>query len=424
MIFLPLIHGRAWMSLPSQMLQTFNGRSRLPVFEYKKTTIQKPRIWARRISQSPTYLPVNSWELAHAVKKADCARWPLVTPHPVSAAGFLLEHAQLFDWSSQDLRLRFGMSDYYADFARTGIAGRIAQGMALLFLEDIGYLYVGHFDYVRTCLGIGNSKNEENGKRERTPDFVVENGVGERALAESKGGFAKGKTLNIKGDLKSGLEQLSSGTKLITPQPSKSFVVGTYLREVSKCSQKTSEIAYTDPPPEEPQDPVEIPRDAVRRANYASWLSLMGLDSAAWRLWTMSGEPESRTVPTVVVGERQYAVTVTSVTPQYGSDLVDGVDWQHVWDWLDFPIGLRADSVVLELVGLDMEVIKGLESAIRDRSKLDVLMEIEPFDRRELPSAVGGGAFYGSVLSDRSLLGEIRYSRKQMPEFGHMTIEL
>lgn len=424
MIFLPLIHGRAWMSLPLQMLQTFNGRSRLPVFEYKKTTIQEPGIWARRINQFPAYLSVNSWQLAHAVKKADCARWPLVAPHPVSAAGFLLEHAQLLDWSSKDLRLRFGMSDYYADFARTSIAGRIAQGMALLFLEDIGYLYVGHFDYVRTCLGIGNSKNEKNGKKEKTPDFVVENAAGERALAESKGGFARGKRLNIKGDLKSALEQLSSGTELITPQPSKSFAVGTYLREVSKCSQKTSEIAYTDPPPEEPQDPVEIPRDAVRRANYASWLSLMGLDSAAWRLWTMSGEPESRTVATVAVGERQYAVTVTSVTPQYGSDLVDGVDWQHVWDWLDFPIGLRADSVVLELVGLDVEVIKGLEPAVRDRSKLDVLMEIEPFDRRELPLAVGGGTFYGSVLSDRSLLGEIRYSRKQMPEFGHMTIEL
>ncbi|WP_337137935.1 hypothetical protein [Sphingomonas aquatica] len=38
------------------------------------------------------------------------------------------------------------MSSFYADFSGSGFAGRIAQGMALLFLEDKGYAYVGRFE--------------------------------------------------------------------------------------------------------------------------------------------------------------------------------------------------------------------------------------------------------------------------------------
>ena len=117
-------------------------------------------------------------------------------------------------------------------------------------------------------------------------------------------------------------------------------------------------IAYTDPPPDEPDDPVEFPEDAVRRANYASWLALMGLDGGARRLWTRSGESERRTVPIISVGKRKYVVSVASVRTEYGRDAVDGTFWHNTEDWLLWPFGPFPDVIALELVGLDLEVVE------------------------------------------------------------------
>ena len=44
-------------------------------------------------------------------------------------------------------------------------------------------------------------------------------------------------------------------------------------------------IAFVDPEANEPADPVEMPEDAIRRSNYASWLTLMGFDDVAGQLW-------------------------------------------------------------------------------------------------------------------------------------------
>ena len=85
----------------------------------------------------------------------------------------------------------------------------------------------------------------------------------------------------IKTALKDGLNQLNGWDKFITPQPAKSFAIGTFLRESADTSGETSFIAFVDPEPEAPENPVEFPPDAVRRANYASWLSAMGLEDAS-----------------------------------------------------------------------------------------------------------------------------------------------
>ena len=425
MSLLPLITGRAWISLPSEVFRTFNGQSRLPVFEIDKKNVQKPYARVRPLPQASGDLSFSAWDLAHALKKADCARWPSSTLLWTGTVGFLLEHAQLFDWSSSDLRLNPGMSDFYADFTRTSIAGRVAQGMALLFLEKEGYTFVARFDSTIRNVSTGKSSSRTRRRKPKEPDFIVENGSKEQALAEAKGGFVPANENSyIKGDLKAALEQLSSGTTSMVPQPSKSFAVGTYLREVDDCSGEPSLIAYTDPPPDEPDDPVEFPEDVVRRANYASWLALMGLDGGARRLWTRSGEPERRTVPIIAVGKRKYVVSVASVRPEYGRDPVDGTFWHNTEDWLFWPFGPFPDGIALELVGLDLEVVESLEIAIRDPSQAEELMAIQPMEETDIPLEVDGGAFYGSVFSDFSLLGEIRIRRGQRPEFGLVDIEL
>ena len=425
MSLLPLVAGRAWISLPSEVLRTFNGRSRLPVFEIDKKIVGKPHARVRPLTKATGDLSFSAWRLAHALKKADCARWPPSTLLWAGTVGFLLEHTHLFDWNSSDLRLNPGMSDFYADFTRTSTAGRVAQGMALLFLEDEGYAFVARFTSTKRSIASRKSSRKTGQKRPKEPDFIVENSSKEQALAEAKGAFVPvdGNSY-IKGDLKAALEQLGSGTTSMVPQPSRSFAVGTYLREVNDCSGEPSLIAYTDPPPDEPDEPVEIPEDAVRRANYASWLALMGLNGAARRLWTRSGEAERRNVPIIAVGKRKYVVSVASVRPEYGRDPVDGRFWHNTEDWLIWPFGPFPDGVALELVGLDLEVVKSLEIVIRDPSQAENLMAIQLIEETDIPLEVDGGTFYGSVFSDFSLLGEIRIRRGQRPEFGLVDIEL
>ena len=141
----------------------------------------------------------SAWRLAHAVKKADCSRWPLHQVLWTGTAGFLLENAHLFDWNAGELCLNEGMSSFYADFSATGLAGRIAQGMALLFLEDKGYAYVGRFETEWKQRAATQNKRWPAGKK-KAPDFIAENGRKEWVLAESKGSFASpGKQAEYKG---------------------------------------------------------------------------------------------------------------------------------------------------------------------------------------------------------------------------------
>ena len=423
MKFLPLIGGWAWV--PLKAVRTLIGQNSLQVIEYDKTTVQKPNVWARPLDQPSKDLKFSAWQLAHAVKKADCARWPSSKSLALRSAGFLLEQADLFDWGSGELRLNPGMSDYNADFSGTSLAGRISQGTTLLFLEDEGYKYVGRFEAVMHNFGSGKRSRKAQQKKQKAPDFVFENDVRGRALAEAKGGFLRaGGRPNIKGNLHEALKQLSNGTKLMTPQPQKSFAVGTYLRETHDCSGEPSLIAYTDSPPDEPENSVEVPKDAIRRANYASWLSLMGFDDAARRLWTGSGEPETRDVPVFTIGGHRYVVTIESVRPIYELELDDDTFWHRFWDWPGGPFGSFPDGAALELIGLDLKVVEALGSPIRGQVQMEELMAIKPTDRKDASTDIDGGSFNGSVLSDRSLLGEIRMQSPQRPPIEVMPIKL
>jgi len=368
--------------------------------------------------------------MAHALKKAECAREPNPAMLAVGAAGFLLEHVHLFSWRGEELRLSAGMADYYADFSRTSLAGRVGQAMALLFLEDRGYTYASRLSAEikrQNGQNVAQSIVKAKAKRKaatppRAPDFIVENGKGERALAEAKGAFVTPKeTCDIKGSLKDALDQLDGWDQHLTPQPLKNFAIGTFLREADDFSDETSLLAFVDPEPGEPEHPIEIPPDAIRRANYASWLALMGFDDVAERLRSKDGRSRTRTVPVLKLGSHSYVVKVASIRPWFPQG-GDPELWQYIDDWRHWFFDPSA-GLSLEIVGLDLRAVRGFGPML-DQSAVGGVMSLEPNNRREIPREVDGGRFYGSVFSDGSLLGELRITRHHRQLFESTEVVL
>lgn len=423
MISFPFSTQSHWFSQPRQVLNTFSGSSSLPIHELKKATVQKPRAWIRPFPASSDHIGFSAWRLAHAIKKADCARWRSSSSLLIGTAGFLLENAHLFHWDDNQLSLNEGMADYFADFSATSLSGRIAQGMALLFLEEKGYTYIGRFESEWTRRAVAQDKSWPAGKK-KAPDFIAENAERDWVLAESKGGFARRERKpNIKGALNEGLTQLDGWDKLIFPQPTKSFVIGTFLREIADTSDETSLIAFVDPEPDDPEDPVEFPPDVVRRANYAPWLSLMGFDDAANRVLTSRGEPQRRPVPVISLAGRKYAINVASVSPKY-PDLSSRDFWRDFDDRFFHPYWMFKDGIRVEVLGIDFSILKilGLASPAMTLN----LLELNPQEHLDAPVDTDGGAFYGSIFSDGSLLGELRFNRasRPVPDFEWIEVEL
>lgn len=412
-----------WVGLPQQVLRAFNGRSSLPIHEIDKAKVEKHRAHIRPFPLNSGNVAFSAWRLAHAIKKADCLRWPSAPILWAGASGFLLENGHLFDWGADEFSLKSGMADFYADFTGSGLAGRVAQGMALLFLEEKGYAYVGRFETEWKQRASKQNRAWPTGK-EKAPDFIAENSKNEWVLAESKGGFAPvDMKPNIKGALKDGLDQLDGWDKRMTPQPIKSFVIGTFLYESVSTTDETSVIAFVDPEPEAPENPVEFSRDAVRRANYASWLSVMGFEDASIRVRYNAGETQRRLVPIVTLAGRKFAVSIASVSPNQ-FDVSSREFWDDIQDWPFLPFGWFGRGISVELIGLDLTVLQTLGTT-QLSSKMSGLMELKPNEISDAPIEAEGGAFNGSIFSDGSLLGELRLtrSRKPIPDFEWIEVE-
>lgn len=414
-----------WIALSQQVFSAFKGKGSLATHELDKAKVQTPYDPIRPFPNSSANLSFTSWRLAHAIKKADCARWSSSQPLWLETAGFLLENAQLFDWEADKFCLNAGMSNFNADFSRSSLIGRIAQGMALLLLEEKGYAYVGRFETEWKSRAAKQNKSYPPDKKKK-PDFIAENEQKEWVLAESKGSFVSpGIRPDIKRPLKAGLKQLDGWDKYIIPQPTKSFTIATFLRESRDCSEETSLIAFVDPEPEAPEDPVEFPSDAVRRANYASWLSLMRFDDAANRIRFGAGESQRRSVPVIALAGRRYAVSVLSVSPKQ-PDLSSREFWYDLHNWPFGYVRMLKQSLRFELVGLDLEVFEALGS-VQGPSTSSALMQLKPQKwHGAAPIESDGFTFYGSIFSDGSLLGELQKNRMRwpIPEFEWIEIEL
>lgn len=420
----PIIFWGAWLSAPHHILRSLTGRSQLPIHELLKSKVNTPYARIRPLPKSSGSVHFSAWRLAHAVKKADCLRWTGVQTPLLGASGFLLENGDLFDWNASELRLNQGKASFYADFTSSSLSGRIAQGMAVLFLEDMGYAYVGRFETEWKQRAATQNRGRPTGMG-TAPDFIAENVNKDWVLAEAKGGFSSpGRKPRIKGALEEGLHQLEGWDKYIYPQPIKSFVIGTFLRETGDADDETSVIAFVDPEPETPDNPVEFPRDAVRRANYASWLQIMGLDGAAARLRGDHNKSRKYELPCLSLNGRHYAIRIASFTHAHPE--MFSREFMHKFRDLPFrPFWWSKHGFDIEIIGLDLEVLKALGSATESSSTLE-LMSLKPLEQRDTPVDLDGIVFSGSIFSDGSLLGALTICGGDLPfnDFEWITLTL
>ena len=143
----------------------------------------------------------------------------------------------------------------------------------------------------------------------------------------------------------------------------------------------------------------------------------MGFDDAANRLRTSAGEAQRRTVPVITLAGHKYAVSIASIAPRL-PDLSGREFWDDFRDWPFGPFGWFRDGICVELIGLDLNILRILGAAISS-SKTSDLMELEPVEPRDAPRDRDGGAFYGSVFSDGSIVWRIEvFTLKQtVPRF-------
>jgi len=270
----------------------------LPVIDLtnKKAVITgksgKPKAHVRPLPpKSPDDLEFNIWLLAHAVKKAECAIPMPIGAANVSALGFVLENSHLLNWTGGNFRLADQAIGTLDDFSQSALAGRIGQGCCLLFMESLDYTTVSRFSSycsnanppIRLTHTVLNKKGKPVSVLQPTPDFVCEKSSGDRAIAESKGGFVTANKLaDVKGALRDGLEQIGTWGDKFNPKITQNYAVCTFLREQSDTHVEPSLLAWVDP--EGTEGAHEVPKENVWRENYAAWLEGMGYPRLSARL--------------------------------------------------------------------------------------------------------------------------------------------
>lgn len=261
------------------------GTKRLPVFEMAANTVQMPRLarapsWAN-VTEPKDDLSFSGIQLAHSVIKADFLdyRNPLLP-----GIGFVLQSHDIVDWQSQDFCLKPGASKILNDFVLTSLAGRIGQGLAILFCHNEKLCFTAHLRQFLESRGI--LTRDANGELLPIADFVFD-GPGNRAIVEAKASLSirKNEPSRVKSIFKKALEtQVNPWMPRVNPSATKSFVISTYLREKPDPAADPSALVFVDPSRDGGNGDIVLSREAVCRENYAAWLSAMGLVDEANRL--------------------------------------------------------------------------------------------------------------------------------------------
>jgi len=436
---------RALVAIP-RLVGQLTGVSKLPLYELDRENVREKSASSRirpfkyprgftadpkcnPYGQSPDFLTFTAWNLAHAIKKADYAR----RTHPVypllGALGFLIEHLPLFRWTDENLRLDTGMARLYGDFSRTSTSGRVAQGMAYLFMNRLGYAFGEHLSSLVKRAEGHKGYDVEWGTRgaqfvfpapgRKIPDFIFEKPSGDKALTESKGGFvaADSDAPNIKGDLREALSQMEGWDEHIIPTP-KQFAVGTYLREYEDPRSEPSLIAFVDPDGRNTRGSrLDLSDDTVRRGNYAGWLESMGFSDAAHDLRERRKRSEQQPLSWLVLrlGDQKYAVRTAYVRTRTQSSrpFPFQPDGFSMAGW-HLPCLPSEDGAVVGVVGLHLPVLRQISRALANQQPLDVSTVLRKV-RPQLRQTVDGMKFDGSVFLDGSILGELSVPTQAWP---------
>lgn len=288
----------------------------IEVCEWRRADVIKKRLpnnpnWAN-FAQNNGPLELTGIRLAHAVVRADFLQ---LQSFLLPSLGFVLQMDQIIDFrSSSNLRLLPGASSILSDVSQSSLAGRIGQGLSILFAEKLGYSFCHHLSSdpnVRAHLaGSGPA---------RVADFMFENGTKDRMILESKASFSlqSNDCSPVKAILKAALEQQVDPTmRMFSPSPSKGFAVYSCLRESGNLTP--SSIIFVDPPEQDGEFPLNVSPDTVRRQNYAGWLKAMGLHAAATRLISAQEGIEGKVEELLVtkIGDHSFAFVERGLYPK------------------------------------------------------------------------------------------------------------
>ncbi|WP_149363174.1 hypothetical protein [Rhodanobacter sp. T12-5] len=406
--------------------------SSLPVHDLTSSFASKTSI--RPLPAPTDNLRFSMWRLAHAVKKAECVNPVLASMANSMTLGFLLENQHLFDYSGTQFNLADGAASYLDDFSQTGLTGRVAQGFALLQMENEGYAFVGRFDTFRKKCGVAvptvpsrrrNRLGKLIPKRIRSPDFVVETKSGDRALVESKGSFLNGgKVADIKGSMSDALKQLAPWGSQFSPAITKKFAVGTYLREPESTDREPSLMAIVDPEGGQDEDAVPVPPDLVRRLNYAGWLSAMGYRAPSRNLVSPHSTDRVReTFQVAEFGGGRYAyVPIAWVPPQKPDDLLRvfhlPTGWPGEYSIANFH---ETDNQMIVVLALDIQVLERVARASRSRSWSS--LEDASSDPGDAGAFTKRDDERGNRFSDGSFMGLVRLEQLFVSSYEAVTLD-
>lgn len=362
-------------------------RRKIPVVEFSHATVTGARLpnhptWAGVAMPQPE-LAFTGVQLAHAIVKADFLN--RVDPL-LPGLAFILQSHSIIDWNSPTLRLRQGGTGLLSDFVETSFAGRLGQGLSILFANQQGFAFLGHLETI--LVNHGHLISNPAGTQFAIADFVLEDQSQNRAILESKCKFRQLANCpkETKGDLKEALNlQVTPWIGTLSPPATKSYVVISYVRDETLPGSDASVMAFVDP--EDNRESGEIPLSSadLRRGNYAAWLMAMGLPGAAQRLLRQESDASSPT-SFIVFEIAGFDIAFPWLGPAFG------------W-WVE-ELAWSSNHQNFMVLGLEVTVLEAIASSIRgDDTELS---QIAPL----LEPLVSDSENYSySLFPDKTFLG-------------------
>jgi len=316
-------------------------------------------------------------ELAHAVVKTDAVRhiYPPSKIYP-RARGFLLEWGDTLMARGTNLRLD---PFEYVDFVKTGLIGRVGQGLSLLYFQRQGYWYHSHYSEFLRQQGLKSQRKAKG------PDFVLERRGNTKAFLEVKASSAKISPKKIN----EGCKQIEAGFQTVN-SVQEGYVTAVHLRHFDDSRESEASVTVVCPPVPNYANQPPIGDDSVLRANFGTWLRAMGHLALARALLSPDspeGNYEAPRMPFAQLNIAGRTFSFLHVIPFPLAPLMWWPFWEEDWRlwwredwrlwWREVLYPLRRYGWPYLALGIDSENLHHLENAARQgkgliRRELDV----------------------------------------------------
>lgn len=287
-------------------------------------------------------LGFSGHKFAHAVVKAE---YLIKSDYTLPSIGFLFQAYDILNFTAPIIELRPGASRVLNDFSNSAMAGRIGQGLCLLYAHSLGFKFTAHLRSHVESLPVGSRAYKR--RKDAAADFLFTNGL-KTILVESKASFSliENNPSAIKKVLKKALiRQIDPWMKYLKPTPSNGYVMYSCLRE---GTWEPSAIFVVDPEGEDSDEaPILFDVEQVMRENYSGWLRAMGLADSASRLLNSSTDVGEPTLYEFFVLEYQ------------GRKFAYPVDYMYV---INYPWGKP-------VIGIDLTVLQAISEVIVAKEK-------------------------------------------------------